>query len=201
METTWYLILSAFIFAIGVSGVISRRNPLVVLLCLELMLNAGNLALVAFSRMHGGEAGQVFALIVTSNRSTRLERPDLQYADDDGARVDSDPYGELDAVGILHLLRVGLHGALDRERSPDGALRVVLVGYRGAEKGEHLVAHELRDCPLVAAHLLRHETHDLVDQELGALGTELLADRGRADDVGDQRRDDAPLSSGCYGHR
>ena len=64
METTWYLILSAFIFAIGVSGVISRRNPLVVLLCLELMLNAGNLALVAFSRMHGGAAGQVFALIV-----------------------------------------------------------------------------------------------------------------------------------------
>jgi NADH-quinone oxidoreductase subunit K len=63
-RTTWYLILSAFIFAIGVAGVISRRNPLVVLLCLELMLNAGNLALVAFSRMHGGEAGQVFALIV-----------------------------------------------------------------------------------------------------------------------------------------
>ncbi len=122
------------------------------------------------------------------------------HADDDGARVDSDPYGELDAVGILHLLRVGLHGALDRERSPDGALRVVLVGYRRAEKGEHLVAHELRDCPLVAAHLLRHETHDLVDQELGALGTELLADRGRADDVGDQRRDDAALFSGCYGH-
>ena len=64
MDTTWYLVLSAFIFAIGVAGVISRRNPLVVLLCLELMLNAGNLALVAFSRMHGGEAGQVFALIV-----------------------------------------------------------------------------------------------------------------------------------------
>ena len=58
MDVTWYLILSAFIFAIGVAGVISRRNPLVVLLCLELMLNAGNLALVAFSRMHGGEAGQ-----------------------------------------------------------------------------------------------------------------------------------------------
>src|ERR687893_2366521 len=46
MDVTWYLILSAFIFAIGVAGVISRRNPLVVLLCLELMLNAGNLALV-----------------------------------------------------------------------------------------------------------------------------------------------------------
>jgi NADH-quinone oxidoreductase subunit K len=44
--------------------VLTRRNPLVVLLCLELMLNAGNLALVAFSRMHGNEDGQVFALIV-----------------------------------------------------------------------------------------------------------------------------------------
>jgi NADH-quinone oxidoreductase subunit K len=64
VDVTWYLVLSAFIFAIGVAGVISRRNPLVVLLCLELMLNAGNLALVAFSRMHGGAAGQVFALIV-----------------------------------------------------------------------------------------------------------------------------------------
>ena len=49
---------------IGVAGVITRRNPLVVLLCLELMLNAGNLALIAFSRMHGSEAGQIFALIV-----------------------------------------------------------------------------------------------------------------------------------------
>ena len=64
MDITWYLVLSAFIFAIGVAGVISRRNPLVVLLCLELMLNAGNLALVAFARMHGAAGGQVFALIV-----------------------------------------------------------------------------------------------------------------------------------------
>jgi NADH-quinone oxidoreductase subunit K len=64
MDITWYLVLSAFLFAIGVAGVITRRNPLVVLLCLELMLNAGNLALVAFSRMHGGAGGQVFALIV-----------------------------------------------------------------------------------------------------------------------------------------
>jgi NADH-quinone oxidoreductase subunit K len=64
VDITWYLVLSAFIFAIGVAGVISRRNPLVVLLCLELMLNAGNLALIAFSRMYGGAGGQVFALIV-----------------------------------------------------------------------------------------------------------------------------------------
>ena len=64
MDISWYLVLSAFIFAIGVAGVISRRNPLVVLLCLELMLNAGNLALIAFSRMVGNGDGQIFALVV-----------------------------------------------------------------------------------------------------------------------------------------
>jgi NADH:ubiquinone oxidoreductase subunit K len=64
VDVAWFLVLSAFIFCIGASGVLSRRNPLVILLCLELMLNAGNLALIAFARMHGGEAGQVFALIV-----------------------------------------------------------------------------------------------------------------------------------------
>ena len=64
MDVAWYLVLSAFIFCIGIAGVMSRRNPLVVLLCLELMLNAGNLALVAFSRMVGNAEGQVFALVV-----------------------------------------------------------------------------------------------------------------------------------------
>jgi NADH:ubiquinone oxidoreductase subunit K len=64
MDVVWYLVLSAFIFAIGAAGVMTRRNPLVVLLCLELMLNAGNLALIAFSRMHGDQSGQIFALIV-----------------------------------------------------------------------------------------------------------------------------------------
>ena len=64
MDVVWFLVLSAFIFCIGAAGVIIRRDPLVILLCLELMLNGGNLALIAFARMHGGEAGQVFALIV-----------------------------------------------------------------------------------------------------------------------------------------
>jgi NADH:ubiquinone oxidoreductase subunit K len=64
MDITWYIVLSAFIFAIGVAGVLTRRNPLVILLCLELMLNAGNLALIAFSRMWGNGDGQIFALIV-----------------------------------------------------------------------------------------------------------------------------------------
>jgi NADH-quinone oxidoreductase subunit K len=64
MSISWYLIVSALIFCIGAGGVLTRRNPLVVLLCLELMLNAANLALVAFARMHGNGDGQVFALIV-----------------------------------------------------------------------------------------------------------------------------------------
>ena len=64
MDVAWFLVLSALIFCIGAAGVLTRRNPLVILLCLELMLNAGNLALIAFARMHGSESGQVFALIV-----------------------------------------------------------------------------------------------------------------------------------------
>ena len=64
MDVTWYLVLSALLFAIGAGGVLIRRSPLVILLCLELMLNAGNLALVAFSRANGNQEGQVFALIV-----------------------------------------------------------------------------------------------------------------------------------------
>ena len=64
MNVEWYLIVSALVFSIGAGGILVRRNPLVILLCLELMLNAGNLALVAFSRAHGNEDGQIFAIIV-----------------------------------------------------------------------------------------------------------------------------------------
>jgi NADH:ubiquinone oxidoreductase subunit K len=64
MAIGWYLVVSALIFVIGAAGVLTRRNPLVILLCLELMLNAANLALVAFARMHGNADGQIFALIV-----------------------------------------------------------------------------------------------------------------------------------------
>ena len=64
MNTGWFVVLSGFLFCIGVTGVLTRRNPLVVLLSLELMLNAANLALVAFSRNSGDMGGQIFALIV-----------------------------------------------------------------------------------------------------------------------------------------
>ena len=63
-DLTWYLAVAAFLFAIGALGVMLRRSPLIVLLSLEIMLNAANLALITFARMHGDHAGQVFALAV-----------------------------------------------------------------------------------------------------------------------------------------
>ena len=60
----WYLGVSAFLFGIGALGVLLRRNPLIVLLSLEIMLNGANLALIAFSRHAHNGAGQIFALSV-----------------------------------------------------------------------------------------------------------------------------------------
>ncbi|AJW39370.1 NADH-quinone oxidoreductase subunit K [Rhodococcus sp. 15-725-2-2b] len=56
-----YLYLSVLLFAIGAAGVIVRRNAIIVFMCIELMLNAVNLAFVTFSRMHGNLDGQLFA--------------------------------------------------------------------------------------------------------------------------------------------
>jgi NADH-quinone oxidoreductase subunit K len=59
-----YLILSAILFAVGVMGVMFRRNLIVILMSLELMLNAVNLTFIAFSRYLGSLEGQIFALFV-----------------------------------------------------------------------------------------------------------------------------------------
>ena len=59
-----YLVVSVLLFATGTFGVLIRRSPLIVLLALEIMLNAGNLALIAFARHAGNGAGQIFALTV-----------------------------------------------------------------------------------------------------------------------------------------
>ena len=56
-----YLYLSALLFTIGAAGVLLRRNAIVMFMCVELMLNAGNLAFVTFARMHGNLEGQVVA--------------------------------------------------------------------------------------------------------------------------------------------
>ena len=59
-----YLILSVVLFALGVAGVLVRRNALILLMSIELMLNAANLALLAFARSMGDEAGHGLALFV-----------------------------------------------------------------------------------------------------------------------------------------
>jgi NADH-quinone oxidoreductase subunit K len=59
-----YIALSAVIFLIGVAGVLTRRNPLIVLMAIELMWNAANLALLAFARVWLNNAGHVFAFLV-----------------------------------------------------------------------------------------------------------------------------------------
>ncbi|MBB5776481.1 NADH-quinone oxidoreductase subunit NuoK [Nonomuraea angiospora] len=62
--TTHYLVLSGLLFAIGALGVLIRRNAIVVFMCVELMLNACNLAFVTFSRQVGNLEGQIIAFFV-----------------------------------------------------------------------------------------------------------------------------------------
>jgi NADH-quinone oxidoreductase subunit K len=64
MNATNYLILASILFTIGGVGVLVRRNAIVVFMCIELMLNACNLAFVTFARMHGNLDGQVIAFFV-----------------------------------------------------------------------------------------------------------------------------------------
>jgi NADH-quinone oxidoreductase subunit K len=64
MNPEWYLYLSAILFSIGAAGVLLRRNAIVIFMCIELMLNAVNLSLVAFSRMNGNLDGQIIAFFV-----------------------------------------------------------------------------------------------------------------------------------------
>ena len=64
MTPDYYLILAAVLFTIGAVGVLVRRNAIVLFMCIELMLNAANLALVTFSRINGNLDGQIMAFFV-----------------------------------------------------------------------------------------------------------------------------------------
>jgi len=64
IEINYYLITSALLFCIGVTGVLIRRNAIVIFMCIELMLNAVNLTFVAFSSYLGNINGQIFVFIV-----------------------------------------------------------------------------------------------------------------------------------------
>ena len=63
-DVIWYLAVAAFLFSTGALGVLLRRNPLIVLLSLEIMLNGANLALIGYARRLGDGAGQIFAIAV-----------------------------------------------------------------------------------------------------------------------------------------
>ena len=63
-EVAWYLAVAGFLFGTGALGVLLRRNPLIVLLSLEIMLNGANLALISFARHFADHDGQIFALAV-----------------------------------------------------------------------------------------------------------------------------------------
>ena len=67
-----YLYVSALLFTIGASGVLIRRNAVVVFMCVELMLNACNLAFVTFARMHGNLDGQVIAIFTMVVAATEV---------------------------------------------------------------------------------------------------------------------------------
>lgn len=60
----WYILLSTILFCIGVMGVLFRRNGIIILMCIEMMLNAVNLLLVAFSAYSGNSDGQVFVFFI-----------------------------------------------------------------------------------------------------------------------------------------
>ncbi|MGB5287212.1 MAG: NADH-quinone oxidoreductase subunit NuoK [Ignavibacteriaceae bacterium] len=60
----YYLILSAFMFSVGIIGVLTRRNAIVVFMCIELMLNSANLSLITFSSYLGDATGQLFVFFV-----------------------------------------------------------------------------------------------------------------------------------------
>jgi NADH-quinone oxidoreductase subunit K len=64
IPVSWYLLLSALLFAIGAAGALTRRNGISIFLSIELMLNAANLALVAYSRLWNARTGQLVVLFV-----------------------------------------------------------------------------------------------------------------------------------------
>src|SRR2546423_9418409 len=71
-DVAWYLGVAAFLFSTGALGVLLRRNPLIVLLSLEIMLNGANLALIGFARRLGDGGGQIFALAVMAGAASEV---------------------------------------------------------------------------------------------------------------------------------
>jgi len=104
-DVGWYLIVAAILFGIGALGVMLRRSPLIVLLSLEIMLNGANLALIAFSRLHGNGDGQIFALAVMAVAASEVVVVlGLAWGDSlQGPAEVSDSFGGPAAIGELFL--------------------------------------------------------------------------------------------------
>jgi NADH-quinone oxidoreductase subunit K len=67
IPTAWYIYLGTGLFTIGVIGVLTRRNIIIILMSIELILNAVNINLVAFSHLYGAVDGQIFAIFVITD--------------------------------------------------------------------------------------------------------------------------------------
>ena len=143
-----------------------------------------------------GEVGRV-----ADRRVVHLEVV-ADRADDDRAGVDADAQLELDAaLGERHAaLRRGERVA-DRQRGADRALGRVLVRDRRAEERHHAVAGELVDDALEAVDLAEAELDVLLEQLAVLLGVEPVGDRGRADEVAEQHRDELALAARAVGGR
>ena len=114
-------------------------------------------------------------------------------ARDDVARVDPDPDPDLRAVATLDAVREGAEAVPHRERSPNGALGVVLVRLRNPEDGEHGIAGELLRRAPEALDLRVDQVEELTLKLANVLGIEQLAERSRPGEVGEEHGDDAPL--------
>ena len=114
----WYIYLSVILFCIGVMGVLFRRNAIIIFMCVELMLNAVNLLMVAFSRYFGDTGAQVFVFFVMVVAAAEVERRVV-------------PGGIKQRVPVARLRRVVPQRAhrvvIDRERQAHGPLQVGIV--------------------------------------------------------------------------
>ena len=72
IPVSWYLLLSAVLFTIGAGGVLIRRNAIVVLMCIEMMMNAVNLSFVAFSRHLDSADGQIFVFMIMTGAAVEV---------------------------------------------------------------------------------------------------------------------------------
>ena len=110
-------------------------------------------------------------------------------ADHDEARVDAHPHSELDAVHPSHVLRERLELALDRERSAERAMGVVLVGDRRPEERHDAVAKELIDRPFVAVHRVQDHLEGAIHDGVDFLRVEALGHRREARHVREHHGD------------